>query len=193
MNVANLGTANTVSFTAGNPGSYLVIMNISAATSATALSNNSVTGGTSGGPPLFTASATRDATTNVYSLAGTTTAIANLQTTLIQTAAVGTLIINPSTLVTSGTGSMDLFIIAIPSTILTLSEKDKEFESRCDVMQRKLDYLLARLSISDNWDTPFIEKKDEDEDSGEDVEPVSLSDSTILKISNVIRSSSNKK
>jgi len=143
MTGITLGT-NTVVFPSGIPGNYLLLLTVAGGTSATALSATGISG-----LDIFTQSAVRDAVGSVTSLAGTTTSPAMLAYCAIVPDVGATLTVTPSTIVTSGAGSMDLFIVSLPSTVITslmptftvpnvlldriarlerLLEKDSEFE-----------------------------------------------------------------
>jgi hypothetical protein len=137
-----LGT-NTVNFPAGIPGNYLLALTVAGATSATALAAVVDT-------PLniLSQGAVRDTVGNVQSLAGTTSSPAMQLITCTIGVAASTVTITASTI--TGTGTMDLFVVGLPSTVLTqpvlpptareqgllmrmerlerLLEKDSEFE-----------------------------------------------------------------
>jgi len=121
MSGINLTTSNTVTFPAGIPGNYLILVNLAAATSAGALALSALAGGASG-LNLATSSAARNATFGVASNSGTTTAPSMVWFSITVTAAGGTVAFTPGTLVTSGTGSLDVFVFSLPSTVLTVRE-----------------------------------------------------------------------
>lgn len=130
-----LGT-NTVIFPAGLPGNYFLAMSIAGSTSASALSLVSGPAG-SGTINLFTTSGVRDTAATAESLAGTTTNSAMLSCSINFPAAGGILTYGPSTVV--GTGSMDLFIFALPPTVLTVDEKE---ELEIEALQRSVEVLV---------------------------------------------------
>jgi len=112
-----LGT-NTITFPANVPGNYLLLQTVAGATGATPFSFASL--GAATAVNLFTQSAVRDATDVVFSNAGTTTAPA-MDVLSVTVPAAGCIItMNPSTVV--GTGSMDLFVFSLPSTVLTIDQ-----------------------------------------------------------------------
>jgi hypothetical protein len=140
-----LGT-NVINFAAGLAGNYFIAMSISAATSASAIYLSSTTGV---GQNLFTAGAVRDAAYEATSLAGTTTfcAMANV---IVQVPAAGcTATMFPATLVTSGTGNMDLFIFALPSTLIT----KPSFEEKVD----RLYAHLSKMHLLDDCDDVIVD------------------------------------
>jgi hypothetical protein len=113
-----LGT-NTVIFPAGIPGNYYLSIAIAGATSASAYS--APTGGT--GVTLFNilgSGGARDAYYSDQSLAGTTTATAMANSCFTIATGGGTVTYSPSTVV--GAGTWDLFIVSLPSTVLTVDK-----------------------------------------------------------------------
>jgi hypothetical protein len=106
-----LGT-NTVVFPAGIPGNYLLALAVAGATSASAFGSVVDT-------PinLLTQSGVRDTVGSYQSLSGTTSSPAMQLVTCTVPTAGTTVTLTASTIV--GTGSMDLFIVSLPSTVLT--------------------------------------------------------------------------
>ncbi len=147
-----LGT-NTVVFAAGIPGNYMIVATVAGATSATAFS---FSGGTS--LPLFTQSAVRDAVNSSFSLGGTTTFPSIALYAVTVTAAGATITSSVSTI--TGTGSMDLFVISLPSSLITsfLPPTAQELalaarEAAVDVKLARLETLLSsRLRVDSDFD-----------------------------------------
>lgn len=115
-----LGT-NTIVFPANVPGNYKIDINIMGATSATGFSVSSV--GTGTALNFYSQSAVRDSVSQVFSGNGVTTNPAMLATTLTVPAAGCTVTLNASTI--TGTGTMDLWITALPSSVLSVDEKEQ--------------------------------------------------------------------
>lgn len=129
----NLSVANTITIPAGLAGNYMVTVLLSAATSVTAISASGYTGGASG-LKLLTSAATVDNTSAESSNASTTTAPAFYVSTFSVTGAGGAVVLNASTIVTSGTASLDVFVVSLPTTVLTalspLEKRLQELEER---------------------------------------------------------------
>jgi hypothetical protein len=132
---------NTIVIPAGIPGNYLVAMSVAGSTSATAPSLSSQ--GTSTLLNLFTGTGTRDSTYAANSAAGTANVPAMLTLAVTVPTGGSTLTLTPSTLV--GGESMDLFIISLPSTVLTGPKRDSERETAMAVRLAKLEQRLASL------------------------------------------------
>lgn len=147
-----LGT-NTIIFPAGIPGNYLVQLLVSGATSASA--NSFLSGGTA--VNLFTSSGARNAASVGSSLAGTTVFAAMSSASRAIATGGDTLTWNPSTIV--GTGSMDLFIISLPSTVLTEPEPVR-LEDR--IMR------LERLLLAAGKSLPVEEDESKEASASED-------------------------
>jgi hypothetical protein len=134
LQTITLGT-NTVIFPAGIPGNYLLAFSIAGATSASAVGLSSF--GNATALSLFTTSATRDNNSSVGSLAGTTTSPAMISCSLSVPTGGATVTYSPGTIV--GAGSWDLFIISLPSTVLTVvNPADKVMEDRIAALERML-------------------------------------------------------
>jgi hypothetical protein len=103
---------NTIVFPANYPGNYLILCTVSGATSASAFS---LSGGTA--LNLFTSGAVRDATSEQNSVAGTTTYSTYAASTVSIPVGGATITSSASTIV--GTGSMDLWVISLPTALLT--------------------------------------------------------------------------
>jgi len=137
-------TTNTITWPAGVAGTYFVQLNVAGATSASALGAASAT---VTGFNILSQSAVRDATNQVNSLAGTTTSPAMTSLTVTVSSSGGNFVFSPSTIV--GTGTMDLFIFSLPSTILT--DRDPahaelvSFTQRVDEQDRKIAELIKLL------------------------------------------------
>jgi len=144
-----LGT-NTIIFPSGIPGNYLIALAVAGATSASALGSVVDT-------PLniLAQSAVRDATSNVQSLAGTTTSPAMQLITCTIPSAGATVTLTASTIV--GTGTMDLFIVSLPSTVLTSSLPLSQTEQL--VYNHKLLSRIARLEQILEKDSEFEDEE----------------------------------
>jgi hypothetical protein len=133
--------ANSVVFPAGIPGNYFLVCSVAGATSASAAY-------WSGGTALniLSQSAVRDAVAVQYSLAGTTTDPAMSIYTITVPVGGATVTWNPSTIV--GTGTMDLFIFALPTTLLSASARL--------TAEEKLVVMYDRLSALGMLDDGFV-------------------------------------
>jgi hypothetical protein len=120
LNAPITAAANVITFPPGIPGNYSIVMDVVGSTSATGLGVS----GVSGLVPLnlFGISA-KDQHYYLESAAGTANVPVFMAVAYTVPAAGGTLTIAPSTLV--GGESMDLFIFALPSTVLTVDEKEQ--------------------------------------------------------------------
>jgi len=135
-----LGT-NTVVFPAGIPGNYLLALTVAGATSASALTVSAVGTGTT--LNLLTLSGVRDATFATVSLAGTTTAAAMCNLTVTIPTGGATITYTPATVV-GASGAMDLFIISLPASVLTLAGGVKAFPQFATV-QTELQEMRAAI------------------------------------------------
>jgi hypothetical protein len=187
-----LGT-NTVVFPAGIPGNYLLNLMVAGGTSASALSATGILG-----LNVFTQSGVRDAVGSVSSLAGTTTAVASLSYAAVVSSAGGTITVSPSTIV--GTGSMDLFITALPAAVLTVDEHEQqeidELRARADVQDDKIARLMALLEprVLSVAQQTLSDDDDYSGSSSSAAPSANLSDSTLGLIGAIIaRKSSSRK
>lgn len=132
---------NTITFPAGVAGNYLINFYVGGNTSATAIVNMVPSAGASN-LNLLSINGARDATSLVLSDATAAAVYVASATQTITVSSTGGLVtISPSTLV--GGDQMDLWIIALPSTVLTVDEiEQKEIE----VLQRENHALNDRLS-----------------------------------------------
>jgi len=121
-----LGT-NIVNFPANVPGNYFIQMNVAGSTSGSALAASATTGSVLN---ILTQGGVRDINNAASSLGGTTTAVSSLTQCLTVPALGCTYTISPSTLV--GGNTMDLFIFAMPSTILSVDQYEQ-----CEIDQLK--------------------------------------------------------
>jgi hypothetical protein len=157
--------ANTVTFPAGVPGNYFVSFAVAGATSASNSGGITATAGASS-LSLLTQSAVRDATSQVVSLSGTTTSPAMLNGTYSIAATGGLLSFGASTIV--GAGSMDLWLFVLPSTVLTVDEREQveidDLRLRADRQDAKIERLMALLSGAS---TPMVMEEDEQKSSDE--------------------------
>jgi len=139
--------SNTITWPASIPGNYLVLIAVQGATSASGIGENGFTGGVTG-LNLFTSGGARDAQRIIASLAGTTTSPAMFSASLSVTTAGGTYVINPSTIVSSGAGSVDVFIVSLPATVLTAPEPVNNGEDRVAALELQVARLVGLLSPS---------------------------------------------
>jgi hypothetical protein len=159
-----LGT-NTVTFPAGQPGNYFVLLTLAGGTSAATVAATVSAGATV--LTLLTQSAVRDSISEVFANGGTTTnPTFNLQCVTVANSG-GLITYTPGTVV--GTGSMDLFIFALPNSILSVDEKEQleidELRERADLQDAKIDRLMALLSGSASPTADFEERKESDMDT----------------------------
>jgi len=141
-----LGT-NTLIFGPGMQGNYFVALSVMGSTSASA-SGGITSGAGIANLDLFTAAATRDDISYALSAAGGASVPAILNFTITVAASGGTVTFSPSTIV--GGYGMDLWVVALPSTILTMTEDEREQleidELRDEVkdMRNQIQYLLSK-------------------------------------------------
>jgi len=126
---------NTIVFPAGIPANYFIFMAVAGATSATLIGG--FTGGT--GLNILSQSAVRDAASAYGSASGTTVFPAmSLTTMTVPTAGITFTLSTVSTI--TGTGTMDLFIISMPASVLTVVkpsiERENELASRLASLER---------------------------------------------------------
>jgi len=171
-----LGT-NTITFPANVPGNYLAIMQIAGATSATAFTETPSAGASA--LNLLTGSATRDNANSILTNNGTTTNAAMNLFSFTIAATGGLITLGASTIV--GAGSMDLWIFALPSSILSIDEKEQiEIDElrdlsegqaqRLDALEKMLRDVMSAHS-NDSLDRVKVlsdECKGDDESSGSD-------------------------
>jgi len=152
-------------------GNYLIALSIAGATSATAFGATSLIDCTA--VNLMSKSAVRDAASFTQSLAGTTTAASMI-----------TLVINKASLdigsqiqfsfpTVVGTGTGDLWIVSLPSTVLTLAEQEeeeiRELQEENKLLNDRLsriEQMLAASSSVPSWlGSRLSAEEKEDEDS----------------------------
>jgi len=136
---------NTVTFPANIPGNYLLVLAIQAGTSVSAIGFGSFGGGASALNLLSSGNA-RDAIYSVGSLSGTTTSPAMIMSSCSVTAAGGTVVYNPGTIVTSGTTAGDLWVISLPVSVLTAPEPVQDGEDRVARLEEMVQRLAGLLS-----------------------------------------------
>jgi hypothetical protein len=135
-----LGT-NTIVWPAGAPGNYLVTMSVAGSTSVTAFGVASFGTGVTA-LNLFTVTGVRDAGSSIASLAGTTTSPAMVTFAVGIPAAGATTTMTASTLV--GGNSMDLFIVSLPLTVLTMTDDEKD-QAQVKARLTRLERLLEMI------------------------------------------------
>jgi len=139
--------SNVVTFPANVAGNYLLQLNIQGATSASAPAAWVPSAGASA-LNVQSSGAVRDTTSNVQSLAGTTTSAATWTKTVTIAGTGGIVTLTPSTIV--GTGTMDLWIFAMPSTLLTVDEREQEeideLKEQHTLLQAQYELQNSRLS-----------------------------------------------
>jgi hypothetical protein len=149
-NINLSAVANTITFPTGVAGNYFVSVSLSAGTSVSAISFAGSTGGISN-LELMTASATTDSTNQSHSLAGTTISPAMVIGAFSVTNAGGAVALNPGTIVTSGTASLDVFIFALPVTLLTMDEQEQleidELKDSLSTLKRDFDEMKAFMRL----------------------------------------------
>jgi len=157
--------ASTITFPAGQAGNYLVLMALQGSTSASAFAYSSATGGVSQMSPSLFTSVTRNALGQITSLAGTTTNAAVCVIAVTITGAGGTLVLSNSTIV--GTLSGDVFIVSMPSTVLTVDEKE---QLEIDMLQERNDALERRLLRLEGMLSPPVLLEDDEKSPDENKE-----------------------
>lgn len=140
--------SNVINFPAGIAGNYLISLTEQAATTAAAFTSLSAGGGCS--VLNLITSTTRDATWNITSAAATTGYAVCAQITVTLSALAGTLTFGAGTLVGGGIG-MDLFIVGLPSTVLTSTiQTDKvNLEQRLQRQEAMISRLMLRLDLEE--------------------------------------------
>jgi hypothetical protein len=126
-----VSTANTLTFPAGIPGNYLVVLSAMGATSCGAIVTASAT---CTAVALLTQGAVRDDIGAVASLPGTTTNYAMYTGAWTVPTGGGNVVWTAPTIV--GTGSMDLFVISLPSSVITITEDEKKIIALEQRLQR---------------------------------------------------------
>jgi len=155
LQAITLGT-NTITWPAGLAGNYLCQMNILAGTSASALSVSPSAGAS--GLNLLT-STTRDATSIAYSVAATAGQVATATFTVTVAASGGLVTIGASTIV-AGTG-MDLFIVSLPSSLLTKPALPPSAEERVQHLESQVQQLMGLLSPPRSASCVTVEEAEE--------------------------------
>jgi len=136
-------STNTITFPSNVPGNYLIQLSVAGSTSASALALASTT---TTALNLITQVGTRNAVNYVFSAANTSngSAMFTYCCTVPETGA--NIVLTPSTLV--GGNAMDLFIVSLPSTVLTVDETEQleidELKSKVSELSRNLEYLMKR-------------------------------------------------
>jgi hypothetical protein len=141
-------SGNTVTFPASLPGTYFLSFSGTSASSWAAIAHSSSTGGVSS-LSLFS----NDSAVSAVSLAATTGAYVMLNTVIAVTAAGGSWVLTPGAIV--GPLSMDLFIMSLPSTMLTVDETEQveidDLRARAkaqDARLARLENMLSSLSLT---------------------------------------------
>jgi hypothetical protein len=171
LQAITLGTG-TVVFPASLPGNYLLTLSLNANTSASALTN--FTGGTA--LNLFGAGGSRDAASSVQSAASTGASYTMLSQAVTIPVGGATLTLASQSVLIGGATSMDLFIVALPSTVLTVDEQEQEeidalvaratsAEERLAAMEERLSAFLGSSSPETN--ARFASKRSREEEKGE--------------------------
>jgi len=149
--------ANTVTFPANIPGNYLVNVTLAAGTSVSAIGYVTTTGGVT--PlSLFTAAGGRDAAAELSSLAGTTSNVASYLQAVSVTAAGGTLVMGAGTIVTSGTAYLDVWIVSLPASVLTMDVG----EDRVAALEKQVQRLMGLLSPPRSASCVTVEEAEEE-------------------------------
>jgi len=147
---------NTVTFPAGIPGTYLLVFQGTAATSWASVSFASATGGV-GLVSLFVASTpARDSQGSAYSLASTSGAFTTVTLAVTLTAAAGTLVLTPGTVV--GNAAADLFVISLPTALIT--SKAREPASLLERLARLERMLVEQDEEKEDYQCPSSSSSD---------------------------------
>jgi hypothetical protein len=150
---------NAITFPAGIPGNYLIAMSLAGSTSASAFSVASQA--TAPALLLLTATGARDATGGIASNAATAGNYAFLTLTCSVPTAGGAITLNPSTLV--GGNAMDLFIVSLPVTVLTVQQQERAALVKMTARMNRLEQLLASVIEDDeNEDEKYFVSDIED-------------------------------
>jgi len=123
---------NIITFPSGIPGNYVAVLTVAGATSATALGGFTLSGGATQ-LRLLSQSAVRNAASQVASLAGTTVSPACVVCSFTVATGGGLLTLTPSTIV--GTGTMDLLIFSLPSSLLTATQGVGELSTELEELR----------------------------------------------------------
>jgi hypothetical protein len=187
-----LGT-NSIVFPAGIPGNYLVSLNLAGSTSAAASGVSSL--GTGTALNLITQSGVKD---NTYLAATNAAATQYAALTFSFTNSVlgSTVTLTASTLV--GGNAMDLFIVSLPTTLLTdpapPSVRELQIEQKLARLERLI--LSSRIRVDSDFEDEYESKTRVGvSSSSTSIDTESLSRSTIDLVGELIarKSSSNKK
>lgn len=153
--------SNAITWPSGVAGNYLVSLSEQGATSVAAITSVSATLGCT--VLNLLTSTTRDATSQAISLASTTGYVASAQVTVTVGANGGVLSFGPGAIVGGGTG-MDLFIVSLPTTLLTVDEEEQleinDLKLRLEEQERRISVLtLSSSSGSSSSDTEVLYQK----------------------------------
>jgi len=145
---------NTLTFPASIPGNYLVALSVAGSTSAIGALTQSPSAGAVGFN-VITSTGVRDSVSAAASgNAGANVPIMNTATFTIG-AAGGLITLSPTTLI--GGNAMDLFVFSLPSSLLTVDEREQQeidvLRVRADEQDRKIERLMGLLSpVSEEFD-----------------------------------------
>jgi len=134
--------ANVITFPAGIPGNYLINLSILAATSASVIGMSPGSGVTS--LNLIT-NTTRDSTSQAVSAAATAAKWATMTYTVTVATGGGTITVSPSTIV--GGAGMDLFIVNLPASVLTVVQRDHSRIEEQEQRLKRLERMLERATL----------------------------------------------
>jgi hypothetical protein len=134
--------ANVITFPAGIPGNYLVQFNVGGSTSGSLVDVVASAGASA--LNLLTSSTGKDTASEQPSLASGATTVSSMTATITVATTGGLLTLNtPATLV--GGNRMDLFIVSLPSTVLTMVEEEQHEILKLQASNNALQDRLGRL------------------------------------------------
>jgi hypothetical protein len=143
LSAITVGT-NEIVFPENLPGNYLIVIQVQGGTSASA-----ITAASDGDATALNllSSGTLDATNAVGSLAGTTDKAAMLVWCVTVPVGGATLSIGASTI--SGPGSADIFIVSLPTSLVTFSSSKRinDTESKVERLEHMLGVLTRKLQL----------------------------------------------
>jgi hypothetical protein len=178
-------TGQVITLPAGIPGNYMMIAQLQAATSVGILTSSPSAGATS---LYLQTSVTRDTQASLNSNAGTTTCGSWISQSFTLAATGGTITLNSPTVV--GTGSGDIWFFSLPSTVLTVDEKEQieidELKSTQTSQNILINSLLTQMQSLQNEMRNLRVTTDSDFENEESCSSSSstVANSSISKLSN---------
>jgi len=169
--------ANVITFPSGIPGNYLLFMTIAGSTSASALGFTASAGASN--LNLFVDAGVRDALPAAISAASASSAnVASIAFSISVATTGGVMTVSPSTLV--GGDGMDLWIISLPASVLTLAEQEEieiqELQQENKLLNDRLMRLEQMMFVNNpaaplGWRLAAEEKEDEDSEGSVMIHP----------------------